>query len=325
MTTGETIEPLIEQATDWLLRLEEAPGDEAMRAAAEGWRTTDPAHARAWAQAERAYRMLADSPSRASAGGAAGSRIDAAVARRPAARRWAAGAVAALAACLMLLYVPGLLVQLRADVVTQTAELRRLTLEDGTTVQLAARTAVNVRFTRERRSVELLSGEAFFTVAPQASRPFDVRAGDLVVTVLGTAFDVRLSDEASTVGVQHGVVEAHTARAGAPSAIRLGPGDQLTVGRRDGTVQRSRVPPEEIAAWRDYRLFVEGATVAQVVDELRRYRSGWIVVADRELARQRVTGLYDLRDPDRALRALIGPFDGQVREITPLLAVISGP
>jgi transmembrane sensor len=71
-------------------------------------------------------------------------------------------------------------------------------------------------------------------------------------------------------------------------------------------------------------MFVDGATVSEVIAELRRYDSGWIVVTDGNLLRQRVTGLYDLRDPVEALRVLVGPFGTQVRSISPLLTVVSG-
>jgi transmembrane sensor len=49
------------------------------------------------------------------------------------------------------------------------------------------------------------------------------------------------------------------------------------------------------------------------------------VFADPGFAGQQVTGLYDLGDPDRALRILVAPFGGHVREITPFLKIISGP
>lgn len=312
MSPGDPLEPMIEQATDWLLRLDDAPADAALRASAEAWRTADPAHGRAWDRAERAYRLMATSPANRPR-------------RAAASRRWFAGAAVALAACLLLLYVPGVLTHLRADIASGTAELRRATLPDGSVVELAAQSALDVRFSAERRSVTLLAGQAFFSVTPQAGRPFEVLAGDLAATVVGTAFDVHLQADATTVGVQHGIVQVRSVRPEAPIAVRLGAGDQLTVERRGGAVRRSRVAPDEIAVWRDHRLFVEGATVGAVVDELRRYAPGWIVVADRSLAGQQVTGLYDLRDPDRALRMLIAPFGGQVREIAPFLKVVSGP
>lgn len=319
MTTGQSPEALIAEATDWLLRLEESPGDAAVRAAADAWRAADPAHERAWVRAERAYRLIGRS-AEASRGRPA---VSTPRGWRLVSRRWGAGAAVALAAGLLLLFVPGLLVKLRADFATGTAELRRVTLEDGTVVELAAQSALDVRFSRERRVVTLLSGEAFFKVAEQPGRPFDVSAGDLTVTVVGTAFDVRLSSEATTVAVEHGVVEVRNA--GAKAAMRLKAGDQVIVGRRDGTIRHAGIAPQEVASWRDRRLFVEGSTVGQVVDELRRYNAGWIVFADPGFANQQVTGLYDLGDPDRALRILVAPFGGQVREITPLLKIVSGP
>lgn len=316
MTTGETPEALIGQATDWLLRLEERPDDHETRAAAAKWRAENRAHAQAWARAERAYRLLVDTArlpaaQRAPQGG-------------PWTRVWATG-LAALAACLLLLYVPGLMMRLNADMATGTAELRDENLEDGSTVQLAPQTALDVRFTPARRSVTLLSGEAFFEVVSQPARPFEVRAGNIAVTVVGTAFTVRLSEDALTVAVQHGAVDLRSVQGAATPAQRLAPGDRVTIDRHNGVVRRDKVAVEEIAMWRDRRLFVEGATVSEVVGELRRYGLGSIVFTDRSLSHRQVTGLYDLRDPDRALRALVGPFGGQVREFTPLLNVVSGP
>lgn len=324
MTPGESLEPLIAQATDWLLRLEEAPADSALRAAAEAWRAADPGHGRAWQRAERAYRLMAQAP-------AAGPVVPPArlaampAARTPSSRKWLHGAATALAACLLLLVGPVLLRHLQADAVTGTAELRRVTLSDGTVVELAAQSALEVRFSAERRTVALLAGQAFFNVAAQAGRPFEVQAADLTVSVVGTAFDVHLLAGATTVAVQHGVVQVRSARSDGAMTARLVAGDQLTVGRRGDAVRRAGVAPDEVAAWRDHRLFVEGATVGDVVDELRRYNSGWIVVADQALARHQVTGLFDLRDPDRALRMLIAPFGGHLHEITPFLKVVSGP
>lgn len=327
MTANEPLDPLIEEATDWLLRLEEESGDAGLRAAAEAWRQADPAHARAWVHAERAWRLLATRkpqpalPPRAPPATAPASRL----ARVPAPARWAAAVAAALVALFAVLYLPPALTRLQADFATETAELRQITLEDGTVIHLAPLTALDVRFTADRRSVTLLAGEAFFKVVPDRARPFEVQARELSVTVVGTAFDVRISDVTLSVGVQQGVVEARSGFAASPPPARLGPGDRFVVDRRNGYVRRTRVPPEEVASWRDHKLFVEGATVAEVVDELRRYRSGWIVFAGGGLADQRITGLYDLQDPDAALRILVGPLGGRVREVTPLLQVISGP
>lgn len=328
MTISNPADPLTKEAIDWLMRLEEAPADIELRAAARAWREANPEHARAWSKAERAWHWLAD-PKPDAVGHPrdlpatpAGDRLQM---RRPTGRRWAVAIAGAIAACLMLLYAPSVVTSLRSDFATTTAELRQITLEDGTTIALAPRTALDVRFTANRRSVVLLSGEAFFDVVADARRPFEVQAGELSVLVTGTAFDVRMRKESVAVGVEHGSVEARPSSPASFSPVRLGPGDQLVVDRRTGAVRRTRVPTDEVASWREYRMFVERATVAEVVDALQRYHSGWIVLADRGLAQQQVAGLYDLRDPDQALRILVEPFGGRVHEVTPLLRIISGP
>lgn len=312
MKTGEPPDPLTREAIDWLIRLDEAPDDADLRAAAEKWRRAAPERALAWSRAEKAWAWLGDpvpdpvAPVQVSTG-----------------RRWLAGAAAAIAAALLVLWLPSMLTNVRADFATATAELRRVVLEDGSTIELGPQTALDVRFSESRRTVALLAGEAFFDVTSNQARPFEVRAGDLTVRVTGTAFDVRLLGDSLDVGVKRGSVEVSTAVAAFP--VGLGPGDRLTVDRRSGVVRRGSVPPDDVGSWREHRMFVEKATVAEVVDVLRRYHSGWIVLADDSLARQQVAGSYDLRDPDQALRILVGPFGGHVREVTPLLRIVSGP
>jgi transmembrane sensor len=315
MTTGEPTEWMLEEAADWLLRLQGA--DAAVRDAHARWRNADPRHERAWARVAKGWELIGEAASPAPS-----SVIP--LARRRTVSRWRVGAAIALAACLLLLFVPGLVSLRLGDYVTATAELRQLTLEDGSVVELGPRTALDVRFTADRRAVTLGEGEAFFEVTPNAERPFAIRAGNADVTVVGTAFNVRLSSRALSVAVRHGVVEVQDRQTGA-TALRLAAGDRVRIDRTDHAVVQDKVALDEIGAWRDRRLFVQSATVAQVAEEIGRYRPGWVVVAGDRLAGQRVTGLFDLQDPDRALRALVRPFGGDVRQISPYLRILAGP
>jgi transmembrane sensor len=311
-------DPVLETAMDWLLRLEAAPENAALRANAEAWRRAAPAHAQALDQAQRALRYISQVPP------ALAHRWDApARPRLPAKRTWAAGAALALAACLMLLFLPGLLLRLHADYVTGVGEVRELALADGTVVTLGPKSAVAIDYDSTRRAVALLAGNALFEVAKDPGRVFQVAAGGVEVTVTGTVFDVRLGADAVTVAVREGSVAVRYGSAH-PEA-RLAPGDQLTIDLASGKWRPQRLDPADIALWRDGKLFVDGATVAAVVEELGRYQSGWIVIADDALAHRRVTGLYDLADPERAMRALVRPYGGSVRAVTPLLHVLSAP
>jgi len=79
-------------------------------------------------------------------------------------------------------------------------------LEDGSTVELNRGAQVSVRFRDGKRLVDLLSGEAHFTVAKDSSRPFIVRARGAVVQAVGTAFNVSLNSEEVEVLVTEGRV-----------------------------------------------------------------------------------------------------------------------
>jgi transmembrane sensor len=75
---------------------------------------------------------------------------------------------------------------------TAVGQRSTITLRDGSSVELNARTRVKVDFTETRRSVELVDGQALFHVAKNPHRPFIVRAGNREIVAIGTAFDVRV-------------------------------------------------------------------------------------------------------------------------------------
>lgn len=335
MTTGDRAERQLKDAMEWLMRLRDASADPALHTGFLAWLDEDAGNLRAWERAQQTWALLGETaPRRAGASDADSSDGQSRGARRAgrlplrAWRRWgmAAGiAGLAMAALFFAFVTPSVLLRLQADYRTSAGELRQLTLADGSTVHLGAESAIGIRYTPERRVVTLLAGEAFFEIVPMRGRAFVVDADGLDVTVTGTAFDVRLVERSLSVDVRDGTVGVRYQRASPALDTTLGAGDRVTVDRETGAVARERIEPSAVASWRDGQLFVDNVTVSQVVDELRRYQKGWIVIADDRLAAQRVTGLYDLRDPGRALRALVQPSGGNVREITPFLHVLSLP
>ena len=79
-----------------------------------------------------------------------------------------------------------------------TAEIRELTLPDGTNVMLNSKSILLYpeKFTGETRSVYLI-GEVNFKVKPDKKHPFIVKANDYQVTALGTEFNVNAYPENS--------------------------------------------------------------------------------------------------------------------------------
>lgn len=314
------------EATDWLILLQEEPHDRDRRRRFEAWRDASPLNAEAWTATARTFDVAAAmTPAHA-------DEWMPAVARRRAQRqapRWSRRgiglslAATALAASIALVAAPPMLLRLQSDYLTGTAEQRTLELPDGSKVTLGPASAVALAFGPGERRLRLLEGEAFFEVTHDPARPFRVEAGKVEASVLGTSFDVRLDAEAVTVAVQEGVVGVASRGADSPPAERIEAGQVVRI-VAGGRIERSSEPPQQMAAWRKGQLLSHDRPLREAVDRLRRYFSGTIVLADDALAERTVTGVYNLADPEEALRGIVQAHGGKVRRITPWLLVVSG-
>lgn len=188
---------------------------------------------------------------------------------------------------------------------TAVAEVRDITLSDDSVIALGAQTSLSVAIGEDRRRVRLHSGEAFFDVEKDKARPFTIRSGESQVTVIGTAFNLRQTDAGLRVAVAEGRVEVGAAVQGVQrSAKELRAGEQVLVSGDGEVGEISPVNPDKLGAWRRNRLIYVGATLAEVLVDANRYRDGWIILRDRELADLRITGAFDARDIDGMLATL---------------------
>lgn len=81
---------------------------------------------------------------------------------------------------------------LAASYRAEIGEMKTVQLPDGTVVTLNANSSINLNgnFNEKDRRLEL-SGEAFFKVAHNASKPFIIHTSKMDVRVLGTSFNVK--------------------------------------------------------------------------------------------------------------------------------------
>lgn len=226
--------------------------------------------------------------------------------RRGPTRRWLAGAGGfAIAAGLAV----AVMVPMLAEPATQTyatgkGQHQRITLADGSIVDLDAETRLSVSFSRGARQVTLGDGEAIFDVAHDTGRPFTVAASNHVVRVVGTQFDVRNRWGALSVTVARGKVQVRAATAAASDrALLLTPGQRLDVDRA-GVEKLSAVDPQEAFGWRAGRLVYRAEPLASVVADLNRQFVEQIEVSDPELGRMPITGVVVLDDQAAVLARL---------------------
>jgi len=247
------------------------------------------------------------------------------------------GVVAATAACLMIGVIVWTVLRPGSDVgfVTAVGEQRSVTLGDGSGMFLNTDSEVRVRWRPSERRVDLIRGEARFRVASNARRPFVVMTARAAVRVLGTIFNVRAEKQSTQVAVMEGQVEvlaaarepqAHAqatftagrsedaADSGAAVAspmvpsIRLGAGERAAV--TTGGIEPNTGPSlESVAAWTERRLVFRDESLGAVVSEFNRYRTRALVLDDPQLGALKISGAFDLNDPE-SLIAYLQTFEG---------------
>lgn len=177
-------------------------------------------------------------------------------------------------------------------------------LPDGSRLELAPRSHLEVQFTPEERTVKIGDGEAYFSVAHNRARPFVVHVGSLRVRAIGTAFNVRNAASHVVVTVSEGTVEVSGSGSGS-GLKRLTAGQQLTFiqGRGSRTVVESADLPHALA-WRQGRLEYQNEPLASVVADVNHYREHPVIVQDDSVGRILYSGTVFTNQTDVWVNAL---------------------
>lgn len=303
------------EALDWFTRRQSGTMTPGEAHTFDAWRAAHPANARAyervaglWASPEFAHALEIQAPATPS---------------RPARRRTALRPALALAAALVLAVglshlLDGNPFQSPADHTTETGQHTEVPLADGSVVVLNAESAVNILFDAGKRRVELVRGEAFFDVRPDAGRPFEVAAGRSLTRVVGTAFSVTLQGGDTEIRVQRGHVRVTGDDGGAPVDLTPGEGVTVTAGRAGGAARA----PQTAFAWLDGRFVFHDRPLAEVMARLARHHKDRVVLATARLRRLRVSGNYRLDDPAAVVAALADVAGADVIRVPGLLTVL---
>ncbi|HRE06344.1 MAG TPA: FecR domain-containing protein [Opitutaceae bacterium] len=209
-------------------------------------------------------------------------------------------------------------------VLASTAKV--MALPDGSVATLNGDARLSLDFTVAERRVTLVSGEAHFDVVKNPHRPFLVRAGDLTVRAVGTAFNVRLDQNNIEVIVTEGRVRieglqsADPASPSTPQAQQpnsegpeVGAGERVEVARqpspetRTAAVQVAPLVQQEVElalAWQTTRLVFDETGLAAVVEAFNEHNLRKLELADERLGARSLTGVFRADNLDGFLRLL---------------------
>jgi transmembrane sensor len=158
---------------------------------------------------------------------------------------------------------------------TKAGERAKFRLSDGTQVILGVASTLRypVAFGSDSRDVSL-EGEAYFDVVHDASRPFTVRAGDLVAKDLGTEFTVRAypEDLRARVVVRKGRVAIRAAARAKGSREEIVAAGQLGLMVAGGEPIVEQADTAAWFAWTEGRLVFINTPLREAARQIERWR-----------------------------------------------------
>ena len=295
------------QASLWAARLDGSSLNDADHAALRAWLDENPEHrtllsgyCQFSADLERCLPSLVEA-------GLIDLPTHAQPRRRP--RTWIVGLACSIAAAVVLAFVwyahPYTQYESFA---TSMGQRRSITLGDGTHIELNADTSLLVETDKRRRHVRLASGEAFFHVAKDPSRPFTVSTPSGSVRVTGTVFDVSTDAKSDIdVTVVEGHVLVHPSQTGTtshPEVVALSAGDSLAADAKGVTVRHlSDASVQDALAWRTGQVVFDGTPLREALARFARYH-GRGITASEAAGKLRLGGRYSLDDLDGFLSNL---------------------
>ncbi len=299
-------------AADWLVRLHDAPGDEALAVAWLQWCEEDPRNLQEFQSAQLVWHAANPAaPATMAEVTAFPPRV---VERQPSRRTWFG-----LAAAVLIAIGIGSFALLRSahDELLQSYETPiagtgSSVLPDGSRVELGADSRITTRYTASQRFISVDAGEAYFLVAKDPGRPFLVDAGGMQITAVGTAFNVRRNNDRVVIAVSEGQVQLDNEEKSARTPLLAG--QQAVYSSDSGTVTIAQINAMDVASWRNGVLKYMHEPLGSVAQDLSRYHNKRIVISDARLSAMPFTGtVFSSRIGD-ALKALESVFPLQVRE-----------
>lgn len=206
---------------------------------------------------------------------------------------------------------------------TAIGEQRIVELDDHTRITLDAATHLQVHFTNDARSVQLLEGQAQFSVAKDPSRPFKVIAGGRTIVAVGTVFTVEYVQSRVHVAMIEGKVAVlaphyHATEMTSRSAARgnvsanggavvkepqveneeiyLVAGEELHVAQDGQTVVSANADLEAATAWREGKVIFQTESLGEAVNRMNRYSHLQIQIDDEALAAKNISGVFEAGD-----------------------------
>lgn len=175
-------------------------------------------------------------------------------------------------------------------------------LNDGSKIILAANSTIRYpeKFANDFRVLHLLKGKAFFFIARDSKRPFEVAIGNSTVKVLGTSFNINYSESSIDLSVKTGKVMFTPNEKSKPSILEAGQG--INYRYVENTLQMNK--DDNSSAWFTKELRFVDMPLDEVCKQLSEYYGVHIELHDRKLTVKKFNANFKNTSLEEALTAL---------------------
>ncbi|WP_426702185.1 FecR family protein [Rhodanobacter sp. Col0626] len=318
-----------DEAERWFVCLLEPDCSDAERAAFERWHAASPAHALAYREVERLWEQGADAVLDPAVMAAAERALwEAPPESRRRVRQWFVPAFAIAAMVLLaLLVVPrwraAHMTIPETRYATVTGQQHTVNLKDGSSIVLDTDTVLIARYDASVRRIDLLRGQAQFHVHGNKSWPFVVHVQHGTVTAVGTKFQVRVNDAATTVTLLEGKLAIATTAGGQSQHASLGAAEQLQFNQEGVISPVHHADMEAAEGWTAGKLFVHDWFLPDLLAEMNRYSTTRLRIVDPSLRHVRISGAFHTDDQQALLLALEQGWSIHAERVSPVLIELS--
>jgi len=304
---------IVDQAIDWIIKLEADDATHTAHHTCETWRASDPLHERAWQalqQIEQTFRLAPSIPptlvlETLEVARKHRSKVNKKH-RRQMLKVLGLGAISMATGWSIYEQLPWhhWAKGIGADYKTAKGERRTINLSDGSQLILNTATQVNVQFTAKERSIWLREGEIFVRTGKKTrvdtdNWPFLVVTKHGRFKAIGTQFFIRQKEDQTRLRVQEGAI-AITTVADLPSIIAQANQEYLISPNGGVQLDESHF---DMTGWANGVLIANEMRLIDFLAELSRYRTGWLL-CDPAVMDLTISGVFQLIDIDRIFEVI---------------------
>jgi len=152
---------------------------------------------------------------------------------------------------------------------------------------------------KQERTVQL-KGEAFFSVTPNKERPFMITAGEVLIKVVGTSFNVKAQGDLTEVIVRSGVVQVQYKE----QILELYPGEKAMI-ERSGSVLKKTIEEDVLYNYYVSKTFIcDNTPLWKLVEKLNEVYGAHIIIRNKDLSNLPLNVTFNEETLERILEVI---------------------